>query len=339
VTSWVRVRAPVRVLDAGGWTDTWFARQGAVCHLAVGPGAEAFVQGSRLVGTGNAEVRLRVGSFGDDYTFALSEPPGRHRMLEAALRRWAPPGCSFEVSVESSVPAGSSLGTSASVLVSVVAALEVLAGREPRAGALAHAAHEVETVDLGRQSGIQDQIAAAFGGANLVNISPYPEFEVVPLELAPATWSELSRRVMTVYLGSSHDSSAVHTDVIERLSGDQEGAQKLLAPLRDAGAQAAAALIAGDVAGYGGAMIANTEAQSALHPAIVNPLAGHVIELASRHGAIGWKVNGAGGPGGTVTLLGPDDPGPLALALGALKTLTVLPLSPARQGAVVVDRG
>jgi D-glycero-alpha-D-manno-heptose-7-phosphate kinase len=34
-----------------------------------------------------------------------------------------------------------------------------------------------------------------------------------------------------------------------------------------------------------------------------------VIEVAAAHGAVGWKVNGAGGDGGSLTLLSdsPDD--------------------------------
>jgi D-glycero-alpha-D-manno-heptose-7-phosphate kinase len=54
-------------------------------------------------------------------------------------------------------------------------------------------------------------------------------------------------------------------------------------------------------------MIANTEAQAELHPALVSAQARGVIELARRHGAVGWKVNGAGGEGGSLTILcGPE---------------------------------
>jgi D-glycero-alpha-D-manno-heptose-7-phosphate kinase len=31
-----------------------------------------------------------------------------------------------------------------------------------------------------------------------------------------------------------------------------------------------------------------------------------VIDVARQHGALGWKVNGAGGEGGSVTILGGD---------------------------------
>jgi D-glycero-alpha-D-manno-heptose-7-phosphate kinase len=50
-------------------------------------------------------------------------------------------------------------------------------------------------------------------------------------------------------------------------------------------------------------MIANTEAQRALHPELVGADAHRVIEIAAAHGAIGWKVNGAGGDGGSLTIL------------------------------------
>ena len=50
-------------------------------------------------------------------------------------------------------------------------------------------------------------------------------------------------------------------------------------------------------------MIANTEAQRRLHPALLSWDAERVIEIARAHGALGWKVNGAGGEGGSLTLL------------------------------------
>jgi D-glycero-alpha-D-manno-heptose-7-phosphate kinase len=44
-------------------------------------------------------------------------------------------------------------------------------------------------------------------------------------------------------------------------------------------------------------------AQARLHPALISPDAWRVIEIARSHGAAGWKVNGAGGDGGSVTIL------------------------------------
>ena len=49
----------------------------------------------------------------------------------------------------------------------------------------------------------------------------------------------------------------------------------------------------------------NTEAQAALHPDLVHDDVRAVIDIARAHGASGWKVNGAGGDGGSLTVLGP----------------------------------
>ena len=50
-------------------------------------------------------------------------------------------------------------------------------------------------------------------------------------------------------------------------------------------------------------MIANTEAQKALHPELVGVDARRLIDIAAAHEALGWKVNGAGGNGGSLTIL------------------------------------
>lgn len=352
------VRAPVRVLDAGGWTDTWFAGYGTVCHLAVGPGAEVVARRRPVEKDQVAMVHLRLPSFADEYRFPVDEAPGRHPMLEAALRRWAPRRCQLDVTVSSPVPPGSGLGTSASVVVALISALQDLGGAVASPDRVAQSAHEVETVDLALQSGVQDQVAAAFGGANLVTIDPYPRFRVRPLEVKPGTWEDLRRRVLTVYLGERHDSSAIHTSVIERLSsnggvgpsgdaakngdgrpGDDRTAdtERLMAPLRSAAEHAATALSNGDLDAYGEAMISNTQAQTALHPALVSPLARQVIDIARRHRAAGWKVNGAGGYGGTVSVLGPEDPDELQKALGNVKSLRILQLRPWPEGVRIID--
>jgi D-glycero-alpha-D-manno-heptose-7-phosphate kinase len=76
-----------------------------------------------------------------------------------------------------------------------------------------------------------------------------------------------------------------------------------IADLRLTAGKSRDALYAGDFAALGQAMIENTEAQANLHADLVSPHAQRVIEMAKAHGALGWKVNGAGGEGGSLTLL------------------------------------
>jgi D-glycero-alpha-D-manno-heptose-7-phosphate kinase len=256
--------APVRVCDAGGWTDTWFAGSGLVCNLAVRPGVRVEVLPGDGIDAPNDLVRAAVESAGVT---------------------------DVRIHVSSAVPAGSSLGTSAAVAVAVLAALGV-----PRPE-LASRAHRVETERLGLQSGVQDQAAAAHGGASWIEVE-YPSAVRATIAVPPDAWRDLDRRLLTVFLGE-HRSSEVHERVIADLTTDPSALEEL----RVAARLAAGALSAGDLAGYGRALAANTDAQRALHPGLVSDAAEEVIAAARAAGALGWKVNGAGGEGGSVTIV------------------------------------
>ena len=55
-------------------------------------------------------------------------------------------------------------------------------------------------------------------------------------------------------------------------------------------------------------MTASTRGQENLHPALTGPDHHVIIDLGRHHKALGWKVNGAGGHGGSVTVLCNKDP-------------------------------
>ena len=71
--------------------------------------------------------------------------------------------------------------------------------------------------------------------------------------------------------------------------------------------EAKEALYAGDLEELGRSMIRNTEAQSDLHQDLVGSHHRKTIEIAREFGASGWKVNGAGGEGGSVAILSHPD--------------------------------
>ena len=112
----------------------------------------------------------------------------------------------------------------------------------------------------------------------------------------------LEQRLSLVYLGSTHKSTQVHEMVIAALEDAGPHAPPLQR-LRAIVPQGREALLRGDFEAFGRAMIANYEAQRALHPALISSSAERVVEIARSYGALGWKVNGAGGEGGSLTLL------------------------------------
>jgi len=293
--------APIRVCDNGGWTDTWFARHGSIFNIGVYPWAEVQVQ---VFDGGPPGIVLHAENYGERY--AVPPPPspwGPHPLLEAAIAYMkVPRELHLEVTIHSEAPTGAGTGTSAAVTVALVGALDALTPGRLTAHEAAYAAQAVETEMLERQCGIQDQLASAYGGINFIEMFDYPRAAVSPIRVPDALWWELERRLVLIYLGRSHDSSAIHEQVIRELEDAGPDSAPLNA-LRRTAPRSRDALFAGDLAALGQAMVENTDAQARLNPALVGTEASQVVAIAREHGALGWKVNGAGGEGGSITLL------------------------------------
>src|SRR4051794_24618231 len=135
-----------------------------------------------------------------------------------------------------------------------------------------------------------------------IEMFSYPYATVSQIHVPNAVRWELERRLVLIFLGKTHSSSAVHEQVIAGLEREGESSPRLEA-LRHTAERSRDAICAGDFAAFGRAMADNTTAQADLHPALVSAEARELITLAQAYGAIGWKVNGAGGDGGSVTLL------------------------------------
>ena len=295
--------APIRICDNGGWTDTWFADHGKIFNIGVYPYAEVQVE---VFPPGNEGERIVIHAenFGERYAMH-PETPGwdRHPLIEAAIRRMeVPDRFRFEVTIFSEAPGGASTGTSAAVTVALVGALDRLTPGRLTLHEAAYTAHSVETDMLGLQCGIQDQLCSAYGGINYIEMFRYPRATVSPIQVPNTVWWELERRLALIYLGKSHSSSRVHESVIRELE-HLGPACRQLEDLRRTAEQSRDAVYAGDFEALGRAMIENTDAQERLHAALISNDARCVIEIARSHGAVGWKVNGAGGEGGSVTLL------------------------------------
>lgn len=311
------VDVPVRVADVGGWTDTWFGSPGRVCHLAVSPGVRVVAAIVARPAGEHRPVHLSLPDLGRGHRTGPSADggwarpePGIDPLLEHAVAAVMetielPADVGIEVSVTSSVTPGASLGTSAAVVVGVLSALDrLLAGGTRTPTELAVLAHQVETERVGREAGVQDHWAAALGGCGLLTVGPYPKVVHERIDLSPATKAELGERLVTVVIGP-HDSSAVHAQVINDVVGcsgvDHERTRRALRELARLAGEAADALRAGDVDRWAGVLTAATDAQAMLHPELVGVAHRAAIEVARTLGAAGWKVNGAGGAGGSLT--------------------------------------
>jgi D-glycero-alpha-D-manno-heptose-7-phosphate kinase len=298
--------APIRICDNGGWTDTWFAGYGQIFNIAVYPYAEVQIEVRRFRNQKDRIV-INAENFGERYVMRRERKTwDRHPLLEAAIGFMKiPRDMAFEVTIFSEAPSGGSTGTSAAVTVALIGALDRLTPGRLTPHEVAAAAQRIETELLHQQCGIQDQLCSAYGGINYIEMFNYPHASVSSIIVPNSTWWELERRLALVYLGKSHSSSQIHEMVIRELENAGPDSPKLEA-LRKTAPRSRDALYDGDFKALGRAMIDNTEAQRRLHPKLVSADVDAVVQIAKAHNALGWKVNGAGGEGGSLTLLCSD---------------------------------
>jgi len=304
----VHGRAPLRINDIGGWTDTWFAGKGRVQNLAVGPPVEIQLKAEPDKKKEKKRVVVIVENYAARFRFDPDQPgPAPHPLIQQAVSlAGVPPELRVEINIFSPVPPGISTGTSASVCVALIGSLFYLRGQKISLRRLAALAHKVETERLRQQCGIQDQLCAAYGGILFIQMDRYPQSKVNRLSLDFEIRQELERRLCLIYLGRPHLSTNLHEQIIERL----EKKETSLLPLEKMAALAEKAketLEKGDLKAYGEVMIENTEWQRRLGADLISAEADRVIAIAKKYRAEGWKVNGAGGEGGSMTVLASSD--------------------------------
>ena len=302
----IHCEAPVRICDIGGWTDTWFAGHGAVFNIAVTPYVE--VQITIYKQDEEERVTLHLENYNDTYSLDPDKIVyGKHPIIEAAIDTMViPRDISLEINIFSKAPAGASLGTSAAVCVALIGALDALTPDRLTPHELAVLAHSVETEKLGLQSGVQDQLCSAYGGINFIHIHAFPHSNVTSINAAEDLRQELEKRLALIYIGTPHNSSEVHKKVIADLGGDA-GKDPRIEKLRKLAAEARDAFSKSNLETLGQVMNRNTEVQRKLHPELVCEKFAEIIEIANFFEVSGCKVNGAGGDGGSVTILANSD--------------------------------
>jgi D-glycero-alpha-D-manno-heptose-7-phosphate kinase len=134
----------------------------------------------------------------------------------------------------------------------------------------------------------------------------YPEADVHKLHLKNSVKKQLNQRLLLIFLGKSHSSSALHETVISSL---EKGSPKFgeLKKMSDLAEKAKDYLVCGDLESYGESMKKNNECQRILHSELISEEADAVIKIAKKYESVGWKVNGAGGKGGSLTLLSSEN--------------------------------
>lgn len=120
---------------------------------------------------------------------------------------------------DADLPARTGLGTSSSFAVGMLNAFYALKGKYASKRQLADDAIYLERVLCNEAGGLQDQIAASFGGLNRINFTR-DGYEVLPVIISPSKKVQLNENLMLFFTGFSRFSAEIQAETKKNI-GDR----------------------------------------------------------------------------------------------------------------------
>lgn len=290
-------RAPVRICDVGGWTDTWFYKHGAVFNISVDLYSYIRIVENNTNSINIISENLDLNQKIKDYR--QIEYNGTLDLLKAAVKRMEIRS-GLDIFARSDAPPGCGTGTSASIAVALIGALSKFTEKYMSPYQIAELSHKLETEELELESGVQDQFGAAFGGINFMEID-YPLVKISRINISAERIFELESQMILVYF-ASRSSSEMHRQVIEKFESGEKSTIEALDVLKESAYEMVKAINSDNIFEVGNIMNQNWQAQKDLHPLMTTDIIMHAEKIAFEKGAIGFKCNGAGGGGSAVIL-------------------------------------
>lgn len=194
---------------------------------------------------------------------------------------------------EADLPARSGLGTSSSFAVGMLNAFYALKGKYADKRKLADEAIYLERVLCNESGGVQDQIAASFGGFNRINFDA-EGYTVNPVIIAPQRKEELNRKLMLFFTGFSRFSSDIQVEATRNLKSKQAQLLEMLSLVDDAEKVLTSKC---DLNEFGRLLDYTWKLKRGITSKVSTDSIDAVYEKAIEAGAIGGKLLGAGGGG------------------------------------------
>ena len=193
---------------------------------------------------------------------------------------------------DADLPARTGLGTSSSFAVGLLSAFYSLKGKYVDKQRLASEAIYLERVLCAESGGVQDQIAAAYGGLNKIVFGP-GGFEVRPVVIDEKKKDALNDNLMLFFTGLSRFSSTIQIEQEKNL----ESKTIQLLRMKDLVDEAERCLVEGRVDDFGRLLDIEWRLKRDVNGKVSNMIIDRYYESAMEAGALGGKLLGAGGGG------------------------------------------
>lgn len=214
-----------------------------------------------------------------------------HPLVREALKYLHETG--LQISYDADLPARTGIGSSSSFAVGLLNSVHTLRGRYTDAKKLATEAILLERELCREHGGIQDQIAAAYGGLNRIDFDKNG-FTVTPVDITEKRLNELNSELMLFFSGQSRVSSIIAKEQTNNIKTNTETLHKMKS-LVSAGEM----ILTGDhpLSQFGELMAESWSMKATLADNIATDEINTIYEKAMKNGAAGGKLLGAGGGG------------------------------------------
>jgi D-glycero-alpha-D-manno-heptose-7-phosphate kinase len=219
-------------------------------------------------------------------------------LVKAVIHRLNPKNNNqgLDIFLHSDAPPGSGLGSSSTVVVTLIGAFKHWLHLPLTNYEIADMAYHIERTDMGIKGGKQDQYAAAFGGFNFIEF--YRDATIVnPLRVPSDILNELRYNLLLCYTGKTRLSAHIIDSQVEGYVRRQQSVVHAMDELKHIAVELKNALLQGRLNDFGALLHDAWMNKKKMATQISDSHIEEIYETACKHGALGGKISGAGGGG------------------------------------------
>ena len=296
-----RSKAPLRIGFAGGGTDVspyCNIFGGAILNAAISLYARSSIQlinePSIIIEATGCEAEIHPLSAPIPINGSFSFAKG---VINRIDKDFGLPQQGFRLFSSVDVPIGSGLGTSSTLVVSMLGAFTEYMKLPLGEYDMARYAYEIERNDLGFAGGRQDQYAATFGGINFMEFLEDNTVIVNPLRIRPDYLYEMENNLVLYYTSVSRQSATIIKEQQRNVTAQDETSVTAMHHLKEQAILMKEALLKGNLDEIGAILDYGFREKRKMAANISNPFIEEIYEAAKKAGASGGKISGAGGGG------------------------------------------
>ena len=287
-------RTPLRISFFGGGTDfpDYYEKNGGAV-LSATIDKYQYITCRKLMPYWEHKHQFRYGSM---YETANNFDEIRHPSIRETMR-FLDVDYGLDLHYSTDVPARSGMGSSSAFTVGLLNALYGMKGKMANKRKLAVEAIHVERNLIGEVVGVQDQIAASFGGLNYITFNQIVNggsFFVHPVTISAERKRELERHLVLIFSGFQRFASDIEKDKVKNFGSNKKSLEQMTA-ITD---EALEILTSdSDICEFGRLLNKTWEIKKSLSGKVSSNELDNLYETGLRNGAVGGKLLGAGGGG------------------------------------------